>query len=80
MKTYSFRKVGIRFLSVVLAVFSILFGVTWEKHGFCLGDNLLTILGLPAWSNGTQGTHYSAIIALILLFISFFLFARTIKK
>ena len=66
--------------SVGLAVFAILFGFTWSKRGFCLGDRILMGFGLPAWSNGTQGTHYSAIVALILLLLAFVLFTVAAKR
>lgn len=66
--------------SVGLAVFAILFGFTWNKWGFCLGDSILMGLGLPAWSNGTQGTHYSVILALILLLVAFVLFNVATKR
>lgn len=66
--------------SVGLAVFAILFGFTWSKRGFCLGDNILIGFGLPAWSNGTQGTHYSAILALILLLVAIALFTVAAKR
>ncbi len=70
----------VKAVSVILMLISFAFGFTWSKHGFCLGDNILTGLGLPAWSNGTHGTHYAAILALIVFLVAFFLFVRTIKK
>ncbi|MGL5084799.1 MAG: hypothetical protein ACRC68_03645 [Clostridium sp.] len=33
------------------------------------GDNILNTVGLKAWSNGTQGTHYTVFYSLI-FFIS----------
>lgn len=66
--------------SIGLAVFSILFGFTWSKRGFCLGDSILMGFGLPAWSNGTQGAHYSAILALILLLVALALFTVAAKR
>ena len=69
-----------RICSVGLAVFAILFGFTWSKRGFCLGDSILMGFGLPAWSNGTQGTHYSAILALIMLLVAFVLFTVAAKR
>lgn len=65
-----------RICAVGLTVFSILFGFTWSKQGFCLGDSILMSLGLPAWSNRIQGTHYSAILALFLLLVAFYLFPK----
>ena len=74
------RVSAIRRFSIGLAVCSILFGFTWQKHGFCLGDTILTSLGLPAWSNGISGTHYSAILALTGLLIAFLLFTASAGK
>lgn len=74
------RALVMRICSVGLAVFAILFGFTWSKRGFCLGDSILIRLGLPAWSNGTQGTHYSAILALILLLVAIPLFTVAAKR
>lgn len=73
------KNIVIRCVSVLLAVFSVLFGVTWSKNGYCLGDNILSGIGLKAWSNGTHGTHYAAVCALVLL-AAFFLFAAATKK
>ena len=44
-------------------------GVTWTPDKFCLGDRLFLALGLPAWSNGTTGAHYPAIVGSIFLLI-----------
>lgn len=66
--------------SIGLAGFAILFGFTWSKRGFCLGDSILMGFGLPAWSNGSQGTHYSAIVALILLLAACALFTVAAKR
>ena len=74
------RVLTMRICAVGFAVFSILFGFTWQKYGFCLGDEILTSLGLPAWSNGMSGTHYSAILEIAGLLIAFFLFAATASK
>lgn len=74
------RVSAIRICAIGLAVFAILFGFTWSKRGFCLGDSILMGLGLPAWSNGTQGTHYSATLALILLLLAFVLFTGAAKR
>lgn len=80
MAKYNFKIIMRRSLSVLLMLFSLAFGATWRKYDFCLGDKVLASLGLPAWSNGTQGTHYSAIVALIVLFGAFYLFSTTTKK
>jgi hypothetical protein len=45
-------------------------GVIWSvdiKGQFCLGDRILNAIGLPGWSNGNSGDHYTIIYALIFL-------------
>ena len=64
---------------LLLAVFFLAFGITWDNR-FCLGDVILGAVGLPAWSQGTQGLHYPAIFALIGTPLFFYLFAATTKN
>ncbi len=71
------RKLLLRASAVALALFGIAFGGTWSQTGYCLGDQILTAIGLPAWSDGTQGTHYSAIYGALMLFVAMYLFAST---
>lgn len=80
MQKYDCKTITIKCLSVLLMLFSLIFGITWSKHGFCLGDTILTSLGLPAWSHGTTGTHYSAIFAMAVFLCAFFLFVSMSKK
>ncbi len=74
------KTVLIRGLSVLLMIGSVLFGMTWKKSGYCIGDEFLTGLGLKAWSNGTQGTHYTALCALAMLLIAFIMYALTTQR
>ena len=39
----------------------------------CLGDYLLGLVNLPAWSNGTSGMHYTVWYSLVLLIPAFIL-------
>lgn len=80
MSKFDLRVRVMKIVSVILMLISFAFGFTWSKHGFCLGDTILTGVGLPAWSNGTHGTHYTAILAMIVFLVAFFLFVGTIKK
>ena len=63
----------------VMITFGILFGVTL-KNDFCLGDAILTTMGLNAWSNGTSGLHYSAIISMLLITFGWLMAAKELKK
>ncbi len=69
----------LRFISAILTLAALFLGVTW-KNGSCFGDKLFENLGLPAWSNVTTGTHYPAIVALIMLIAAFVLFLSTTKE
>lgn len=73
------RKIWIRrSIYLLLAAFCLAFGITWDNR-FCLGDVLLNRVGLPAWSQGTQGLHYPAIPAIIGTLVFFYLFASTTR-
>ena len=68
-----------RIVCMMLAVFCLAFGISW-KNRFCLGDVILNAVGLPAFSQGTQGLHYPAIPAIIGTLVFFYLFASTTKE
>lgn len=74
------KKIVLRVISIVLMIFSVIFGVTWGKNGYCLGDVFLTGLGLKPWSNGTQGTHYTALFSLTMLLFAFIMYSMTTEK
>lgn len=52
------RKIGIGTISLVLFIIGFLFS-------FTIGDDILTYIGLKAWSNGNQGTHYTVFYSLL---------------
>ena len=69
------KKIGCGTIAFLLVTFAILWSFSFGLNGFCLGDTILTFLGMPAWSNGNSGTHYTIFYSLIFLlpavFISF---------
>ena len=83
------KKLGIGSISLLLSLFAILWSCNIPVHHdtFCIGDYVLTQLGLPIWSNGTIGTHYTVFWGLLLFLPAFYLgrkydhhlFARTGK-
>ena len=71
-----------RIAAIIMIVLGIILGVTWNKNGLCIGDNLFSALGLPAWSYGTsfnRGTHYPAVIGTILILTGLNVFNCTLK-
>lgn len=64
------KKIGVGSISILLFIIGILFVLTF-KNGVCYGDTILNYLGLRAWSNGTQGQHYT-------IFYSFVFFIPSI--
>ena len=61
------KKIGFGTASFLLVIFAILWSFSFGLNGFCLGDTILTFLGMPAWSNGNSGTHYTIFYSLIFL-------------
>lgn len=61
------KKIGFGTASFLLVIFAILWSFSFGLNGFCLGDMVLSFLGLPAWSNGNSGTHYTIFYSLIFL-------------
>lgn len=57
------KKIGIGSLSLLLFVVGCLFSFTFDN--LHIGDNILTYIGLKAWSNGNSGTHYTIFYSLL---------------
>ena len=68
-----------RITAVLLILIGFALGVTWNKASFCIGDNLFAALGLPAWSNGTTGTHYPAVVGSVIILIGIGLLNNTLQ-
>ena len=68
-----------RIIAALLMVAGLVLGVTWNKTSFCVGDTLFAALGLPAWSNGTTGTHYPAVVGSVIILIGVALFNYTLQ-
>ena len=56
-----------------------IFGGTWG-NGMCLGDRMFAFLGLQAWSDGTAGTHYPAIIGFLIIMAGCTFINMTMKE
>ena len=72
------QKVTKRIIAGLLIILGLVLGVTY-KDGLCVGDNLFTALGLPAWSNGTTGTHYPAVVGSVIILIGIGLLNYTLQ-
>lgn len=57
------KKIGMGSISLLLFIMGFLFAFTFNN--VCVGDNILTYIGLKAWSNGNQGTHYTIFYSLL---------------
>ncbi len=62
------NKLTARIFAVAIMVLGIVFGGTWNNTGFCIGDNIFSVVGLPLWSGGTSGVHYPGILGLLFVF------------
>ena len=65
------KSIGIGSISIVLAIT----GVIWafSLNGFCLGDVVLSSIGLKSWSGGSHNTHYTVFYSLIFFVAAFFI-------
>ena len=61
------KKIGVGTTSFLLVTFAILWSFSFGLNRFCLGDTVSSFLGVPAWSNGNSGTHYTIFYSLIFL-------------
>ena len=61
------KKIGCGTIAFLLVTFAILWSFSFGLNGFCLGDMVLSFLGVSAWSNGNSGTHYTIFYSLIFL-------------
>lgn len=59
------KRVGIGSISLLLVIIALIWN--YNIFGFCLGDKVLSMLHLPAWSNGNngQGIHYTVYYSLL---------------
>lgn len=70
------KKIGIGSLSLLLFIVGCIFSFTFNY--ICIGDNILTYIGLKAWSNGNRGVHYTIFYSLI-FFITSLIFGYKFK-
>lgn len=54
---------------IILILLGYFFGGNAPKTGYCYGDRVFEFLGLPAWSEGTTGTHYPGIIGIFIIIV-----------
>ena len=68
------KKLGKGSLSLLLVILAMLWSCNIAVFdNFCLGDYLLGLVILSAWSNGTSGMHYTVWYSLVLLVPAFIL-------
>ena len=69
-----------RISAILFIILGIAFGGTWSNTRFCLGDIIFSVFGLPSWSNGTSGTHYPAIVGMVMILIGVGVLNSTLSK
>ena len=66
--------------AAVLIAFGLVLGVNWGSARFCLGDRIFLALGLQAWSKGTSGTHYPAIVGSCFILVGIGMFNSVLQE
>ena len=74
------KKLIKRILAIALIILGIAFGFTWGSTGACFGDKMFSALGLPVWSNGAEGTHYPAVVGMIMALMGIGVFNTTLSR
>lgn len=63
------KSIGIGSLSFIIFIIAIIFSFN-TKNRSAIGDQIFMSLGLKAWSNGTNGFHYTILGTIILLMVA----------
>ncbi len=65
-ETIKSKKLGLGSFAFVLSIIAIIWSCStpW-LDGFCLGDIVLDYIGIPSWSNGASGTHYTVLYSFV---------------
>lgn len=66
-------------ISFIFIILASVFGVT-QENDFVIGDFVLSKFGLPIWSHGLEGLHYSALISILFGIIGLIGFASFSKE
>lgn len=74
------KKFVLRGTAIVLTAIGIVLAATWGSAQLCVGDVIFSTLGLEAWSNGSGGLHYPAVLGSIVYLLGFAIFGRTLPK
>ena len=69
-----------KLIAVLLIVLGLIFGATWNSAKFCIGDEIFIALGISPWSNGSNGTHYPAIIGSFIILVETSILNLTLQK
>lgn len=74
------KKVTNRTIAILLIVLGLIFGVTWNRAKYCIGDEIFLALGISPWSNGSTGTHYPAIVGYLAILVGTTILNLTLQK
>ena len=74
------KKAVNRIIAVVLIILGLIMGVTRNDTKHCIGGDIFIALGLSPWSNGTDGTHYPAVMGIFSILIGIGVLNATMEK
>lgn len=66
------KQIGIGTTSILFILLAFLWSANL-KNGVCIGDNILNYMGLPIWTNGDTGFHFTLFYSLVFLIPAFIL-------
>lgn len=74
------KKLTNRIIAVLLIIWGLILGVTWNSAKYCIGDEIFIALGISPWSNGSSGTHYPAVIGSFVILVGISILNLTLQK
>lgn len=74
------KKLTNRIIAVLLIIWGLILGVTWNSAKYCIRDEIFIALGISPWSNGSSGTHYPAVIGSFVILVGISILNLTLQK
>ena len=62
-----------------MVIISLAWSISFSKNA-CLGDHILQIIGVPAWSSANSGLHYTPFYSIPVLVIASIIAAKNFKS
>lgn len=73
------KKMVMGFISYGLIFIALIMAISF-KNKVCIGDSILNMMGIKAWSHGTMGIHCTVIYAFIVVILAWIASAKLLGE